>query len=128
MKPFLVWLTGLSGAGKTTLALGLQQKLETLGYSVFVLDGDDLRKGLSSDLDFSRQDRRENIRQAAHVAHLFLQKKFIVIAAFISPYEEDRGLARQLLEKNQFQFIEVYLVKLEKGTILRKCHNPYFLF
>ena len=109
MDPLLIWFTGLSGAGKTTLALHLQRELEGLGRRVFVLDGDDFRKGLSSDLDFSRQARRENIRRAAHTANLFLQAGFFVIAAFISPYEEDRKLARQITKQSRFIFIEVYL-------------------
>ena len=107
MEPFLLWISGLSGSGKTSLALALKKELEALGYPVFLLDGDDFRKGLSSDLDFSREGRRENIRRAACVSELFLQAGFFVITAFVSPYEEDRALARQILQARRV--IEVYL-------------------
>lgn len=90
----ILWLTGLSGSGKTTLALELEQRLFARGYQVCVLDGDNVRGGLSSDLGFSPQDRAENIRRVGEVAALFAQTGVIVITAFISPYVEDRRRAR----------------------------------
>ena len=107
MEALVIWLMGLSGSGKSTIALGLEKELKALGHPVFVLDGDDLRKGLSSDLGFSQEERRENIRRAAQVANLFLKAGFSVIAAFISPYEDHRKLAKQILKHRTF--IEVYL-------------------
>lgn len=90
----ILWFTGLSGSGKSTLALELQQRLFTKGYQVFVLDGDNIRQGLNSDLGFAPEDRSENIRRVGEVAALFARAGFIVISAFISPYREDRRRAR----------------------------------
>lgn len=90
----ILWLTGLSGSGKSTLAMKLQQQLFARGCQVYVLDGDNIRHGLSRDLGFSHADRTENIRRVAEVAALFAQAGMIVITAFISPYRRDRGLAR----------------------------------
>lgn len=91
----ILWLTGLSGAGKSTLAMALERELFARGYQAFVLDGDNLRHGLNADLDFSPEDRSENIRRAAEVAKLFAEAGFIVLTAFISPYRRDRALARE---------------------------------
>lgn len=90
----ILWFTGLSGAGKTTIAQGLQNALFAKGYQVFVLDGDNVRKGLCRDLGFSPEDRTENLRRAGEVAALFAQSGFIVITSFISPTHADRLLAR----------------------------------
>lgn len=90
----ILWLTGLSGAGKSTIARLTQQKLFDKGCQVFVLDGDNIRCGLSRDLGFSAADRHENLRRVAEVAALFVEAGMIVITAFISPYEKDRELAR----------------------------------
>src|SRR5262249_41961866 len=90
----VLWLTGLSGAGKTTLALALQKELFARGYQVFVLDGDNIRKGLSRDLGFSPADRQANLRRVGETAALFAQAGFIVTTAFISPTHADRALAR----------------------------------
>lgn len=90
----ILWFTGLSGSGKSTLALELQQRLFTKGYQVYVLDGDNIRQGLNSDLGFAPEDRSENIRRVGEVAALFARAGFIVISAFISPYREDRHRAR----------------------------------
>ncbi len=92
----ILWFTGLSGAGKTTLALALEQELFTRGYQTYVLDGDNIRGGLNSDLGFSPDDRTENIRRIGEVAALFADAGQIVITAFISPYREDRDRARQI--------------------------------
>lgn len=94
-KGGIIWFTGLSGAGKTTLALELQQQLFARGYQVYVLDGDNVRSGLCSDLGFSAEDRSENIRRVGEVAALFADAGMIVITAFISPYKQDRRRAKQ---------------------------------
>ena len=92
----ILWFTGLSGAGKTTLALALEQELFKRGYQTYVLDGDNIRGGLNSDLGFSPEDRTENIRRIGEVAALFADAGQIVITAFISPYREDRDRARKI--------------------------------
>ena len=93
----VIWLTGLSGAGKSTIAVELERRLLKAGHMAFVLDGDNVRHGLSADLGFSDQDRCENIRRVGHVAKLLAESGMIVIAAFISPFEEDRRRVRELL-------------------------------
>lgn len=103
----LVWLTGLSGSGKTTLAQALQAAWSTSHQPVMLLDGDVLRRGLCADLGFSEQDRAENMRRVAHVAELFLQQGFLVLAAFISPLEADRARVRQIVGTSQM--LEVYV-------------------
>ncbi len=90
----VVWLTGLPGAGKTTLAMAVEERLFAQGYQVFTLDGDNVRHGLSADLGFSPSDRAENIRRVGEVAALFAEAGLIVITAFISPYRADRQRAR----------------------------------
>ncbi|WP_299256533.1 adenylyl-sulfate kinase [uncultured Aquimarina sp.] len=105
--PRLVWFTGLSGAGKTTLANALHKKLSEQGFSSYVLDGDNIRCGINRDLSFSPQDRSENIRRVIEIASLFLDAGIIVITAFISPYEKDRQKAKNKIGKANF--IEVYL-------------------
>lgn len=92
----VLWFTGLSGAGKTTLSQTVQHKLCAEGFQIYVLDGDIIRTGLCSDLGFSPQDRRENLRRVGEVAKLFADAGFIVISAFISPYSEDRQRVRNL--------------------------------
>jgi adenylylsulfate kinase len=103
----LVWLTGLSGSGKTTLAQALQAAWSASHQPVMLLDGDVLRRGLCADLGFSEQDRAENMRRVAHVAELFLQQGFLVLAAFISPLEADRARVRQIVGESQM--LEVYV-------------------
>ncbi len=93
-KGGILWLTGLSGAGKSTIAMEVERRLFQKGYQVFVLDGDNLRQGLNADLGFNAQDRAENIRRVGEVAHLFAQAGMIVVTAFISPYRQDRERAR----------------------------------
>ena len=93
----VLWITGLSGAGKSTLAAALMRHLFEQGQQVYVLDGDVLRKGLNKDLGFSPSSRKENIRRAACVAALMADAGLICISAFISPYREDRDLARSLV-------------------------------
>lgn len=91
----VLWFTGLSGAGKSTLAFALEERLFEDGFQVYVLDGDNLRTGLSSDLGFSPTERTENIRRAGEVAALFADAGLVCIAAFISPYRVDREIARR---------------------------------
>lgn len=103
----VVWLTGLSGSGKSTLAVELERELFNLGRQTYVLDGDNVRHGLCSDLGFSPDDRRENIRRIGEVARLFAEAGVICITAFISPYRSDRELVRKLVP--QGQFVEVHV-------------------
>ncbi|AJG40177.1 adenylylsulfate kinase [Thermotoga sp. RQ7] len=106
-KGVVVWLTGLSGAGKSTIAHELEWRLLEMGKLAYVLDGDNIRHGLNSDLGFSPEDRKENIRRISEVAKLFADAGLITITAFISPYREDRKRARNLLKEGEF--IEVYV-------------------
>jgi bifunctional enzyme CysN/CysC len=103
----VVWLTGLSGSGKSTLAVELERELFNLGRQTYVLDGDNVRHGLCSDLGFSPDDRRENIRRIGEVARLFAEAGVICITAFISPYRSDRELVRKLVPQGQFVEIHV---------------------
>jgi len=105
-KSGVIWLTGLSGAGKTTLSLELERQLFLKGYQVYVIDGDNVRHGLSADLAFSPDDRTENIRRVGEVAALFADAGFIVITAFISPYRSDRDRARAIRPD---MFHEIYI-------------------
>jgi len=105
--PATIWLTGLSGAGKSTIAFELERQLMVLGRLAFVMDGDNVRHGLSRDLGFSPGDRRENIRRVAEVAKLFNDAGLIVITSFISPYREDRAVAREIIGHERF--IETHL-------------------
>jgi bifunctional enzyme CysN/CysC len=90
----VIWLTGLPASGKSTLAMQLERRLFELGFNAYVLDGDNVRAGLSNDLGFSADDRRENVRRVGEVAALFADAGTIAIAAFISPYRSDRERAR----------------------------------
>ena len=105
-QPCVIWLTGLSGSGKSTLANALEHRLFDLGCRTHILDGDNVRLGLNSDLGFSPEDRQENIRRIGEVANLFTESGAIVITAFISPYQADRQLAR---EANKQTFFEVHV-------------------
>jgi adenylylsulfate kinase len=105
-RGLLIWLTGLSGAGKSTLAHGLEERLFEAGKQVFVLDGDRIRLGLSSDLGFSAADRRENIRRVAEVAGLFVDAGMVVICAFVSPSHPERDLLRETYGQD---FVEVFV-------------------
>lgn len=103
----VVWLTGLSASGKSTVATELERRLVADGWRAYVLDGDNLRQGLCSDLGFEAEDRRENIRRVGEVARLFADAGLVCIAALISPYRSDRDLARRIAPPNRF--IEVYV-------------------
>ena len=102
----VLWLTGLSGSGKSTLAFEVEKRMFEEGYQVYVLDGDNIRHGLSSDLGFAPEDRVENIRRVGEIAALFADAGNVVVTAFISPYRHDRELARQAVSDS---FHEVYL-------------------
>jgi adenylyl-sulfate kinase len=106
-RGLVIWLTGLSGAGKTTIATELERQLFRSGRHTYLLDGDILRRGLCSDLGFTADARRENIRRAGEVAALFADAGVMVIAAFISPFRADRQLARAMVPPGSF--IEVFV-------------------
>lgn len=106
-KPCLVWFTGLSGSGKSTVANALDVALVERGYHTFLLDGDNVRLGLNSDLGFSDADRVENIRRIGEVARLFAEAGLIVLSAFISPFQADRQMVRRLFPPSEF--MEVFM-------------------
>ena len=101
-RPVLLWFTGLSGAGKSTIANSLEGKLHALGKRTFVLDGDNVRHGLNRDLGFTEADRVENIRRIAEVAKLFVEAGLITIVSFISPFRAEREMARDLVGPDEF--------------------------
>ena len=105
-RSFVMWFTGLSGSGKSTLAHAVEKKLFEMGYRTFVLDGDNVRHGLSSNLGFSEEDRKENIRRIGEAAKLMIEAGIIILTAFISPFRADREMVRGL--SNHGEFIEVY--------------------
>jgi adenylylsulfate kinase len=104
----VLWLTGLSGSGKSTVAQGLERKLVSEGQLAYVLDGDNVRHGLNGDLGFSAEDRKENIRRIGEVAALFADAGLITIVSFISPYRAGRDRARQAAPENRFLEIHVH--------------------
>jgi adenylylsulfate kinase len=106
-KGVALWLTGLSGAGKTTLAYAVEQQLFAAGVSVYVVDGDNVRHGLNSDLGFSPEARRENIRRIGEVVELFVDAGLVVLCAFVSPYRADRARVRAAMPPGDF--VEVYV-------------------
>jgi adenylylsulfate kinase len=106
-QPCLLWFTGLSGAGKSTIANALDRALFERGYHTYLLDGDNIRHGLSRDLGFSPEHRVENIRRIGEVSKLFTDAGLIVLSAFISPYASDRALVRNLFPDGEF--IEVFM-------------------
>ena len=106
-KGAAIWLTGLSGSGKSTIAVELEHALIENKHQAYILDGDNIRHGLNKNLVFSPEDRTENIRRIGEVAKLFTEANIITIAAFVSPYREDRDNVRKLL--NQGEFIEIYV-------------------
>lgn len=106
-RPCVLWLTGLSGAGKSTVANAIEHGLHRLGRHTYLLDGDNVRKGLNKDLGFSEADRVENIRRVAEVARLMADAGLIVITSFIAPFASERQMARALFEEDEF--IEVFV-------------------
>lgn len=115
-KPITLWLTGLSGAGKSTIANALELALVERGRHTYLLDGDNVRLGLCKDLGFSDADREENIRRIAELAKLFMDAGLIVITAFISPFQRDRVLARNVIGDEKF--IEIFI-----DTPLSECER-----
>ena len=103
----VMWFSGLSGAGKSTIADALEVALHERGYRTYVLDGDNIRRGLNKDLGFGDEDRVENIRRVAEVAKLMMDAGLVVITAFISPFRHDRQLARELIGPENF--VEIYV-------------------
>lgn len=106
-KPKLIWFTGLSGSGKSTLANATEQVLHNQGYHTYLLDGDNIRTGLCSDLGFSKEDRVENIRRIAEVAQLMMDAGLIVLSAFISPFRSDREMIRDRVGSDCF--LEIFV-------------------
>ena len=105
-KSVVIWLTGLSGSGKSTLAHSVEEELHNLNCRTYVLDGDNIRQGLSSNLSFSDEDRKENIRRIGETAKLMMEAGIIVLTAFISPFEKDRNLVRKSLF--EADFVEIF--------------------
>ncbi|MEE2999041.1 MAG: adenylyl-sulfate kinase [Pseudomonadota bacterium] len=106
-KPIVLWFTGLSASGKTTIANLVEEKLNARHKHTFLLDGDNIRHGLTKDLSFSDLDRAENIRRIAETAKLMVEAGLIVIVSFISPFSVDRNMARSLMEEGEF--VEIYV-------------------
>lgn len=115
-KPVVLWFTGLSGAGKSTIAGALETRLAQAGFHTYLLDGDNVRHGLCSDLGFSEQDRRENIRRIGELAKLMADAGLIVLSAFISPHRAERQLVREMLPEGEF--LEVFV-----NTSLEVCEQ-----
>ncbi len=113
-----VWLTGLSGSGKSSVAVELEQQLLAAGRPAYLLDGDNLRHGLNGDLGFSAADRDENVRRVGHVARLFCDAGVVAIVPLISPYREARHLVRQLHQAADLPFVEVFV-----DTPLEECER-----
>ena len=106
-KPLVIWFTGLSASGKSTIAGALEQILTQQGYHTYLLDGDNVRHGLCKDLGFSDEDRKENIRRVGEVAKLAADAGLITLAAFISPFKADRQIVRDILPEGEF--VEVFV-------------------
>jgi len=124
-RPALVWFTGLSGAGKSTIANLVEKKLHLQGFHTYMLDGDNVRHGLNKDLGFTEADRVENIRRVAEVAKLMVDGGLIVLASFISPFRAERQLARDLMGEEEF--IEVYVdTPLAVYAKARRGELPHF--
>lgn len=118
-KGVVLWFTGLSGSGKSTVAREVEKKLHQSGRLAYVLDGDNIRFGLNKNLGFSPEDRAENIRRIGEVAKLFADAGVITLTAFISPYRADRDMARKLLEEGEFIeiFVDCPLEECEKRDV-----------
>jgi len=105
-RSFVLWFTGLSGSGKSTVANAVESELHKQGCHTFVFDGDNVRHGLCGDLGFSEEDRKENIRRIGEMSRLFIEAGTIALTAFISPFRQDRAKVRELMPEGDF--IEVY--------------------
>ncbi|MDG2164255.1 MAG: adenylyl-sulfate kinase [Flavobacteriales bacterium] len=115
-QPLLLWFTGLSGSGKSTIANCVEEELYKNRVHTYTLDGDNIRKGLNGDLSFSPEDRAENIRRIAETAHLMMDAGLVVLAAFVSPYQIDREQIRNIVGDNNM--IEVYI-----NTSVEECER-----
>jgi adenylylsulfate kinase len=115
-KSFLVWFTGLSGSGKSTIANLIEQQLHNKGIKTYTLDGDNIRKGINSDLSFAPKDRTENIRRIAEVANLMVDAGVVVLAAFVSPYRKDRENIKTTVK--DVNFVEVFV-----NTSVEECER-----
>ncbi len=113
---FLLWFTGLSGSGKSTIGNAVEQELFKLGIKTYSLDGDNIRKGINSDLSFSPEDRTENIRRIAEVSNLMLDAGLVVLAAFVSPYKKDRENIKSIVK--DVNFVEIYV-----NTSIEECEK-----
>ena len=115
-KAYLLWFTGLSGSGKSTLANLVEAALHNKGLSTYILDGDNIRKGINKDLNFAPEDRTENIRRIAEISNLMLDAGVLTLAAFVSPYLKDREEVKQIVGADNF--IEIYV-----NTSLEECER-----
>ena len=115
-KAYLIWFTGLSGSGKSTLANLVEIALHKKGLSTYILDGDNIRKGINKDLNFSPEDRTENIRRIAEISNLMLDAGVLTLAAFVSPYIKDREGIQKIVKAENF--IEIYV-----NTSLEECER-----
>ena len=115
-KPLLLWFTGLSGSGKSTIANCVEQELHKNSIHTYTLDGDNIRKGLNSDLTFNPKDRSENIRRIAETAHLMMDAGLVVLAAFVSPYRNDRDDIRKIVGADNM--VEIYI-----NTSVKECER-----
>ena len=115
-KSILLWFTGLSGSGKSTIANCVEQELHKNSIHTYTLDGDNIRKGLNSDLSFSPKDRSENIRRIAETAHLMMDAGLVVLAAFVSPYRNDRDHVRNIVGNDNM--VEIYI-----NTSVEECER-----
>jgi len=113
---FLIWFTGLSGSGKSTIANIVEQELYKKGIKTYTLDGDNIRKGINNDLSFSPEDRTENIRRIAEVSNLLIDAGLVVLAAFVSPYKKDRENIRSIVK--DVNFVEVFV-----NTSIEECER-----
>ncbi|GAA3777101.1 adenylyl-sulfate kinase [Corallibacter vietnamensis] len=113
---FLLWFTGLSGSGKSTIANVVEQKLHQNGIKTFTLDGDNIRKGINKDLTFAPEDRTENIRRIAEVANLMVNAGLVTLAAFVSPYKKDRENIRSIVK--DVNFVEIFV-----NTSVEECER-----
>lgn len=118
-NPMVIWFTGLSGSGKTTLSDALEKELFILGFKTYILDGDKIRDGLCKDLGFSEDDRTENIRRVGEVAKLMMNSGLIILAAFITPFEKDRQMLREMIGSDNFiqVFVDCPLVICEQRDV-----------
>jgi adenylylsulfate kinase len=119
----LLWFTGLSGSGKSTISVEVEKSLHEDGIHTYRLDGDNIRHGLNQDLSFSIEDRKENIRRVGEVSKLFVDAGVLTLAAFISPFKEDRAFVRSLLQHQEF--IEIYVHASVKTCIQRDPKGLY---